>query len=261
MTRSASRWIRRLSAAALIVLSFASYFHVRSTRHWLARVSFDLTGKALDKELSILDLLSHSLQEHAEQVAFSADAEAYEVTRMYRRYLDREPDPSGFEYFTGVIAATGDRESARIGFVSSREFLERMQARDARGWVIGLFRVLLRREPSEIDEAEIAPYIRALSDGMNRVDVSGQVLRSEERRCVWIGESFFELAGVVPRDAQLQWWTAMMMRGAKEEQIVGEILATPEYQRAEVNANRLDSPPSLPEPISDYCGKHHRLRS
>lgn len=93
------------------------------------------------------------------------------VDSLYRKLLGRNPDPAGFEAWTGRLAAGTSREAVARGFVDSDEF--------CRTYATSLYRTFLRREP---EPAGLDAWAARLRSGTPHQDVLVGFLASDEYR-------------------------------------------------------------------------------
>lgn len=101
------------------------------------------------------------------------------VTRLYNLCLDREPDASGFQYWTTRLT-TGEISGSKCayGFVFSNEYINKNY--DNATYVTYLYRILLGREP---DSVGLPHWTDMLNDGSTRFDIFKGFVNSQE----WIG--------------------------------------------------------------------------
>ncbi|MBP5291647.1 MAG: DUF4214 domain-containing protein, partial [Lachnospiraceae bacterium] len=98
------------------------------------------------------------------------------VTRLYRNFLLREPDPSGLEAWVSALVekrATGAKVVA--GFVHSREFQN--QPLNNTQYVTAFYEVILGREP---DQNGLASWLSVLDRGYTKDKVLEGFLNSPE---------------------------------------------------------------------------------
>ena len=104
---------------------------------------------------------------------------ADDVFRLYQAIFDRDPDPVGFESWTGALAA-GTRSFDQVvsGFMGAPEFTETYgAATDDTAFVTLLYENVLKRAP---DPDGLAGWVTRLEDGMSRVKLVMFFLASPE---------------------------------------------------------------------------------
>ena len=82
---------------------------------WAAELSnFRYTGE----QVGLMFFLSEEMQ------GFGLSDEEF-VIRLYKTFMDREPEEGGFNFWVGYLADGGSRESAALGFTRSEEFVNK----------------------------------------------------------------------------------------------------------------------------------------
>ena len=83
--------------------------------YWAAELSnFRYTGE----QVGILFFLSDEMN------SFGLDDSDF-VTRLYKTFMDRDPEEGGFNFWVGFLAGGGTREGAVLGFTRSEEFVNK----------------------------------------------------------------------------------------------------------------------------------------
>lgn len=72
-----------------------------------------------------------------------------DVLRLYRAFFDREPDPSGGNYWIGVWDQTRSLDNIAESFTRSTEFIRMYGGTSNRDFVLRVYRNVLRREPDK----------------------------------------------------------------------------------------------------------------
>jgi hypothetical protein len=81
------------------------------------------------------------------------------ITRFYAQVLGRSPDPAGRAGWVDFVVASGDLETAAVGFLASAEFETR--ALTFRGYVTIIYRTFLGREPDPVGLAGWEAVVQA----------------------------------------------------------------------------------------------------
>jgi hypothetical protein len=164
-----------------------------------------------------------------EQVANAVTSSDEFRTRLlddtYRAYLGRGTDPSGLAFWLAEMRAGRPIEAVQAGFIASDEFYA-ASGGTPEGWVRGLYRTVLDREPSQ---PEVDWWVNAIGHGMNRGSVAGGFLYSTEHLTTvvdgyyqWLLRRHIDPVGA--RD-----WVARIQQGYRDEAIIAGIVASPEY--------------------------------
>lgn len=183
-----------------------------------------------------------SLHEHLENLVFrrrvlasrlvrSRESLRQEVSDTFREYLDREPDVSGFGYWTDFLTQLKDEELVRAKFVLSPEFHVRWGAGSHREWVHALYGVVLRRRPDQIPREHLDQYVTAIESGASRDAVAEAFIQSDERRCLWMTDRYFALTGKALAETRIRRWVAAMRRGASQRDILAAMLTIERTRR------------------------------
>jgi hypothetical protein len=151
------------------------------------------------------------------------------VTKAYRRYLNREPDPNGRAHWINALESGLLREQQVEGsFVGSVEYINVRYGGSSRAWVIGLYRDLLQR-PRDPAPAELDGWLRNLQAGVTTDQVAFAFANSPERARLNVVENYRVFLGRVPSENEIQLWVNNFLAGVTNEQMIGGFVGSPEY--------------------------------
>jgi hypothetical protein len=199
-------------------------------RDYVAQLYRDLLGRQGDwTSLNVWtnDLVwSHTtIARVAESFTSSDEFRTRLLDDTYRAYLGRGTDPSGLAFWLAEMRAGRPIEAVQAGFIASDEFYA-ASGGTPEGWVRGLYRTVLDREPSQ---PEVDWWVNAIGHGMNRGSVAGGFLYSTEHLTTvvdgyyqWLLRRHIDPVGA--RD-----WVARIQQGYRDEAIIAGIVASPEY--------------------------------
>ena len=166
------------------------------------------------------------------------------VTHLYQEVLDRQPDPSGYNFWvtqlnTGALS-TGQ---VAIGFVTSAEYRT-----DA---VVSYFRAQLGRTPTA---AEAQPYVNRLAAGESQDQVRVSFFGSEEffndagrDNAQFVIRLYSQILGRSPSPAEVSGWVNVLTETRGDRTFVAnQFLYSPEnyqYEAVVAYRNLLHRPP------------------
>src|SRR5206468_9145335 len=103
------------------------------------------------------------------------------VSKAYRRYLNREADDAGRNFWIGTLQ-TGRFSEQRVEgfFVGSPEYINFRYGGSQRAFIVGLYRDLLRRS-QDPSEGEIQGWLTLLGSGTTTDQVAFAFANSAER--------------------------------------------------------------------------------
>lgn len=116
--------------------------------------------------VALLLVVSAHARADAPHRPVACDAACRLITKIYRVGLGRNPDFQGLSYWSEVLYSQG-KEAVVIGVFSSPEYFQR-HGNYYRGFVTGLYRELLQREP---DYQGLNDWVKALEYG--QLDLQG----------------------------------------------------------------------------------------
>jgi hypothetical protein len=152
-------------------------------------------------------------------MAFSHSTEYYAnfVTAAYQKYLGRGPDAAGLAGWVSAMQSHGlTDERLEAGFIGSAEYI-RNHGGSGRGWVAGMYRDLLGREPGA---AEVDFWVRHLQAGMAPADVAYGFAASAEREGQRITTDYQQFLGRTPDAQGLASWVNAFVHGTSTNEDV-----------------------------------------
>ncbi len=158
---------------------------------------------------------------------FAHSREHYEdfVTKAYRRYLARTPDGSGLNYWATALQGGLTDESLEAGFLGSSEYIANHGGNGA-GWVRGMYRDLLGRDPSQ---GEVDFWTGRLNAGVSTSQVAYGFAASAEREGQRVRDNYAAYLGRTPGDAEVQGWVNTFLRGFTNEDMIAGFVGSAEY--------------------------------
>jgi hypothetical protein len=162
-------------------------------------------------------------------LGFAKSREQYEnlVTNTYRRYLKRDPEPAGLQGWTNLLLFHGlTEERLEAGFIGSVEYIAN-NGGAGRGWIVGMYRDLLGREPAEF---EAQAWLTALANGMTETQVAFGFAASAERQGQRVRRNYNLYLLREPSQQEIDAWVDLFVRGlATNQDIVAGFVGSPEY--------------------------------
>jgi subtilisin family serine protease len=162
----------------------------------------------------------------ANAITYSGEFRSRLITSSYQRYLGRGPDAAGLQGWLAGMNRGLQIEQMQSGFISSPEFYVRSGGTD-RLWVAELYRTVLGRPagPGEVDF-----WVLQLQGGMTRGNVAIGFLYSNEYLTAVVNDYYVDLLRRGIDSSGRQTWVTEIQRGARDEEIIGSIVASAEYR-------------------------------
>lgn len=177
----------------------------------------------------------------AAAIVFAKSPEHYHdfVTKAYARFLGRQPDAPGLQYWVTLMQSyeTSNhqqglrQEQIEAGFLVSTEYLGRYGGKPGEVWVRGIYRDLLERDG---ETAGVTHWLAIVQSGGAHAVGLG-FTTSLERARNRIAENYSLYLGRVPDDAGLNYWVTLFQAGGTTEDIIAGFVGSPEYY---ANANK-----------------------
>ncbi len=150
-----------------------------------------------------------------------------QVIALYKRYLQRTPDPGGEQAWTDFLVAGGTFEQVAEGMVSSQEYYV-LQGGTNQGFITGLYRDVLQRYPTTGD---LAGWETALDAGVSRAEVAVAFLTSQEYRTDLVQNDYVTYLLRTADSGGVTAWVDALNAGATDQQVLAQIFGSPEgYQ-------------------------------
>lgn len=162
----------------------------------------------------------------ANSITWSDEFRGRLVDRAYQTYLGRPAEPAGRTFWLSRMRAGWQIGEIETGFLASDEFYLR-QGGTVAGWVRGLYRTVLGREPSD---AEARGWEVQLPIGRSRFQVARGFLCSTEHLAAVVDGYYLELLDRHIDPTGRATWVDLIQRGRREEEVVAGIVSSVEYR-------------------------------
>ena len=150
-----------------------------------------------------------------------------QVTVMYNRYLNRDPDQAGGQAWTSFLAGGGTFEQVAAQLTSSDEYFS-LHGSTNQGFVTGLYHDVLNRNASD---ADVAGWVAILNNGASRLSVSTAFLTSQEYRSNLVQADYLTFLLRPADSAGLAAFVNALNAGATDQQVLAAIFGSAEgYQ-------------------------------
>jgi hypothetical protein len=169
--------------------------------------------------------------------ALSASAEYFRnlVTGIYQRYLGRGPDPTGLAAWVALLQGSLTDEQLEAGFIGSPEYIQN-HGGTGENWVRGMYHDLLGRSP---DAAGLSAWLTQLQQGVSPATIALGFAASAEREGQRVAEDYQRYLGREPATAEVNLWVDLFVNhGARNEQVIGGFVGSPEYFQRHYNDAR-----------------------
>jgi hypothetical protein len=155
----------------------------------------------------------------------SAEFRARQVEALYQELLGRPADPAGLTFFTDVLMNGGTVNGVRAALFGSAEFFGRAGGTDA-AFLGDVYQDELSRSA---DPAGSAFWGAALAAGVSRQDVALAILNTDEASRVQVAGAYLPVLGRLPESSGLNFWTAALHNGNREESMLSGVLGSAEF--------------------------------
>ncbi len=148
------------------------------------------------------------------------------VAQQYELYLHRNVDPSGFSYGVNFLAGGGSIEQLAASILGSAEYFQVRGGGSNAGFLTAVYADALNRA---VDSSGAAGWEKSLQSGVSRSTVAYGILTSTEGRGDQIAsyyESYLHRAAMA---SELLFWEGQYNHGATDQQVIANILGSPEY--------------------------------
>jgi hypothetical protein len=165
-----------------------------------------------------------------------------QVANLYRTLLRREPDAGGLSDFTNALVQGASLRTVRETFLSSAEYYATQGGGSDAGFVAALYRDILGRAADPTGAmlfTDALQRFRALPGnlkGMGNVGpklspfaVAQAIVESKEASGIFVDGQFRRLLGRSAETGAVDWFSAMLLNGARETDVLVEILRSTEY--------------------------------
>jgi subtilisin family serine protease len=162
----------------------------------------------------------------ANAITSSAEFRSGLIRDAYQHYLGRSPDAGGMRHWLAAMAVGLHVEQMQEGFIASPESYA--GAGSVRAWVAQLYQSVLNRSATS---AELDRWQAQLQAGVSRASVARGFLYSTEHLTAVVNGYYQQLLGRNIDPSGARSWVSAIQRGARDEQIIAGIVASPEYRQ------------------------------
>jgi hypothetical protein len=149
-----------------------------------------------------------------------------EVQSLYAHYLQRRAHPNELAGFTRFLAEGGTLEQVAVDIVGSAEYYRTRGADTNDGYLDALYQDALGRA---INPGIRARWDNALHSGTSRQQVAAAVFASTEYQRDLVESFYGQFIHHPPTAATLQHYIRLLHRGARDEAVLADIVASPDY--------------------------------
>ncbi len=197
---------------------------------WLDRVYRDLLGRPLDRRGLESFLVGESGGRRgrgriARQVLSSAEYFVFVAGGIYQGFLRRSPNTDQLSALATLLRQRG-QDVAIAAVLGSAEYFQGPGGGTNDAFVAALYADLLARPP---DSAEAERALRGLTRGGSREQVALALLRTREVDEKLIRSYYQVLLAAPPPPVELQFLSAALQRGVRDEEVLEFIVASPQY--------------------------------
>jgi hypothetical protein len=147
------------------------------------------------------------------------------VRDLYRTFLGRDADPFGLNIFVGFLASGGSIMQVRAFLIGSPEYYARAGGTIG-GFLSAVYRDVLGRNMDPIGAQFFGQLLLA---GVSRTDVALLILTSTEGYMRLVSGMYQSYLHRAPDARGLGNFVSRLQRGAREEDIVADIMGSDEY--------------------------------
>ena len=147
------------------------------------------------------------------------------IIDAYAAYLGRGPDAAGLQSWLRNMGAGLTVEQLDAGFIASDEYWAAAGGNSA-DWVRALYADVLGRDAGD---AEVSLWVAALNGGTTRAQAAMGFLLSTEYLSSVVAGYYQWLLNRGPDPTGRSGWVSAIQHGARDEQIIGGIIASDEY--------------------------------
>jgi VCBS repeat-containing protein len=148
-----------------------------------------------------------------------------QLQSMYQKYLGRTADATGLAAHMSYLSSGGTWDGIRTTFMASNEYYRRAGGTDA-GFLSAIYRDVLGRAIDAVGQREFSNLLEDTS----RETVVKRLLASDEANDKKVAAVYDELLGRSANAAEIDFYSSLLARGAKEDQIISAFVASDEYE-------------------------------
>jgi hypothetical protein len=148
------------------------------------------------------------------------------VAALYEQYLHRSPEPSGSESWVAYLYGGGTIEGMTMEIIGSPEYQQLRGGGTTEGFLKAVFQDALGRP---IDSPALAYFEGLMAKGASAGEVAASILSSNEYRDVRVETIYEQLLDRPAMPTELESYAAELAAGARDEQIMSQLIASDEY--------------------------------
>ncbi len=201
----------------------------QSSGTWLQNMYLDVLGRqaSADELAYWSDQVNQGVtaKQIADTFLTSTERRSGVINALYQKYLGRQADQAGINYWISVWKSTGGPEAVQAGIIGSAEYYQTAGGTDA-AWVTALYQNILNRP---VDAAGLAYWTDYIKTHSKESVVLGFVT-SDEYRLGLIKGWFQIYLGRELDGSGAQYWLNQMKHGKTQEDIQAGILGSDEFR-------------------------------
>ena len=173
----------------------------------------------------LLDAGGVSREEIVREITAGSEYHRDVVEEMYRTYLHRDADPGGLSTYMSFLGNGGSIETLREILLSSKEYYVGRGGSTNDGYLAALYQDVFGRAP---DAVGLAGYQKLLTTGFSRGAVARAFIISQEGSQDRVQQIYQSLLVRPAESGGLEAYSAILMHGGSEDQIVVALAGSPE---------------------------------
>jgi hypothetical protein len=194
---------------------------------FVASVYKDLLGRAVDPGAQTwVTALNNGAAPQSIVLGIEGSTEYLtdQVTALYLRYLNRQPDPQGLQTWLNDLQTGQTLEQVAEGIVSLPEFFQDHGSTNS-GYVTALYQEVLGRTPSA---GEVNGWVAQMTGGATTLDVAVGFFTSTEYRTNLVDAYYETYLFRAPDAAGLTNWMNQLAQGVTDQEVLAGIFGSPE---------------------------------
>jgi hypothetical protein len=218
--------------------------------HVVTGLFYDLMGRQPSRAevnawVNVLARGIATIPQAAEAFVHTPEYEGNWLAGKYQTILGRQGDPAGMAGWVAAMQQGVTQQDVISAFLLSPEFLSRVGPTNE-GWVTGLYRNLLGRQP---DAPSLAIWVNYIESGfLSASAVEGAIQRSPEALAFDVSNTYHSVLGRSAAPAEINGWAAALASGLSLEELAAIFASSPEYISQQLGVDL---------PLSDGNSFHH----
>jgi hypothetical protein len=178
------------------------------------------------EQLETREVLSQATLSVATAIVHSAENFGNFITTEYQHFLHRPPDPVGFNNWVAELRAGRAPESVEAAFTSSLEYLFD-QGNNNANWILGLYRDVLNRVPSDF---EVNFWLqRIAAGGVTPFQITLAFSTSNERQDMIVVDAYSHYLARPPEPGAELFWLSQFQLGMNRATFVSLVVGSDEF--------------------------------